>query len=121
MAELLRLVTGFVKMIEDGVGLLSQLFGLGLSEVDIALVTGIIVAGIVGFIVFRVIIWWNHATAVFRPQFVVHLTAQTPWQVFLASVWAFLRLAFLVLALALFLLWRSGNLDALIASLSRGE
>jgi len=62
---------------------------------------GVIVAGLVGFVVFRVAIWWGgKVTQMWKPQTVVHKTAKSPLQVVLEGL-----LAVALGVIAVYLLW----------------
>jgi hypothetical protein len=81
-----------------------------LGPIDLgSFVVAVVVVVVVGFVVFRVKIWWGKFTALFQPQTVVHKTSKTPFQVLLDSL---ASLGLIVGSLyALWLLYEGGLLE----------
>ena len=101
----------FVQFCVEGLAALiswfSSALGLGWSEGEVGLITGAILAGFLGFIVFRVTIWWRAVTLPLRPQVVVHTTARTPSQVTSGS-FTTLMMGILLVALMFGVFWLIG-------------
>jgi len=78
------------------------------QEVDpFSLLLGIVIAGVVGFLIFRLSIWWGGVSKMWKKQTVVHTTDRTPLDVVLEGLF---RLAVLI-AIGLALFWLINNID----------
>lgn len=100
-----------VEILQGALNLLRDLFvglaaALGMGEYGAGFLSGALVAGLIGFFVFRLNIWMRNAGAAFQPQRVVQMTSRTPAQVFSSSIGAALKIggALVVLLTVAFLL-----------------
>lgn len=59
---------------------------LGMGEYGAGFLMGLVVSGLIGFLLFRVNIWMRQASAAFQPQRIMQMTSRTPAQVLGSSI-----------------------------------
>jgi hypothetical protein len=114
----LQILEGLLNLIRDIFVGLGSLFGVG--DYGAGFLSGLVVASIIGFVVYRLNIWMRNANAAYQPQRLVQMTARTPSEVVGASSAAMMKITgVLVIALTLALLV-SGLADPQDAALTGG-
>jgi hypothetical protein len=103
MDVIIRILQGALNLGRD---LFIGLAGvLGMGEYGAGFLTGVLVAGFIGFLLFRFNVWMKNANAAFQPQRIMQMSSRTPAQVLGSSVGNALKISgVLVVALTLLFL-----------------